>query len=226
MGYSVRRFFRESVRWRIVFLTTVIFITFFITVFPIDIQKTLYDISFTLVFLLGYINSERKHPAILPVSVSAVALLWVSAYLRMPVLFAFSYSLNIVFFGLIVATLVKHLAGSKTVTPRIILESIITYLLIGLIYSMIISLIDHYDPTAFSFPDHNKNAAIAHLNDFIYFTFVTLSTTGYGDIIPMQPYSRSLTILIAITGQMYIAIIIAMIVGKYAAARQNEQSDE
>jgi len=162
----------------------------------------------------------------LPLAISAVILLWISAYFRLQLLFAISYSMNILFFGYVTFYLVKHLATSKAVTPRIILESIISYLLIGLIFSMIISLIFHFDPTSFSFPGSGGALPGTHLDDFIYFTFVTLSTTGYGDIIPAQPYSRSLTILIAITGQMYLAIIIATLVGKYIASRPQDRNEE
>ncbi len=226
MKNSITKFFRESLEWKYVFLGTVIFITFFITIFPNNLQKVLYDISFTLVFVLGYINSDRKHPAILPLSIGAVVLLWVSGYLRLEFLFTFSYIINILLFCVVILTLIRNLADAKTVTPRLILESIITYLLIGLIFAMVISLLDHYDTGAFSHTPNPQEPALSHLNDFIYFTFVTLSTTGYGDIIPLKPIARSLTILIAITGQMYLAIIISMLVGKYAATRRSQQDEE
>ena len=226
MKNSVTKFFRESLEWKYVFLGTVIFITFFITIFPDELQKILYDISFTLVFVLGYINSDRKHPVILPISIGAVVLIWISGYFKLELLFVFSYVLNILFFCMVILNLIRNLADSKTVTPRLILESIITYLLIGLIFAMVISLLDHYDPGAFSHTPNPQEPALSHLNDFIYFTFVTLSTTGYGDIIPLKPIARSLTILIAITGQMYLAIIISMLVGKYAATRRSQQDEE
>ncbi|MEI7491544.1 MAG: potassium channel family protein [Bacteroidota bacterium] len=226
MAFSIIKFFRVGIKWNVVFLSTVVFTIFFIPVFHEPAQKLLYDLAFTLIFLLGFITSDRKHPAFLPIAISAVVLLWISASLKMPVLFAFSYSLNIIFFGFVIMGMVKHLIDAKTVTIRIILESIIIYLLIGLIFAMVISLIDHYDSMAFSFPLSNDNSSVGHLDTFMYFTFITLTTTGFGDIIPKEPYSRSLTIFIAITGQMYIAIIVATLVGKYAAARHEERNEE
>jgi len=220
MNISIKKIFREGIKWNVVFLTSVVFTVFVIPVFPAGIQKLLYDASFTLIFLLGFINSDRKHPAFLPLSISAMVLIWISSKFDLPLLFSFSYSLNILFFVFVIAGMVKHLIVSQTVTPRLILEAIIIYLLIGLIFAMIISLIDHFDSSAFSFPIHDLNTNIGRLNDFIYYTFITLSTTGYGDIIPLKPYSRSIAIFIAITGQMYIAIVIAMLVGKFAAGRQ------
>jgi len=226
MNFTIKKFFREGIKWNIVFLGSVIITVFIIPVFPPTLHRMLYDLSLTMIFLLGFLNSEKRHPAFLPVSVVTVVLLWVSAYLELPVLFTLSYSLNIMFFGIVIIGLIKHLINSKTVTIKIILEAIIIYLLIGLIFAMVISLMDHFDPRAFSFQGRDLSGNGDRLNDFIYFTFVTLSTTGYGDIIPLQPYARSLTIFMAITGQMYMAIIIAMLVGKYAASRQDDKNEE
>ena len=226
MNFSIKRFFREGIKWKVVFLISVIFTVFFVTFFPFALQKVLYDISFTLIFLLGYLNSERRHPVFIPLALSAVVLVWISAYFKLLTLFYFSSSMNILFFAIVVKSLITNLANSKTITPLIILDSIIAYLLIGLIFAMIIGLLDRNDPTAFSFPVSDGKSVILHLDDFIYFTFVTLTTTGYGDITPIKPYARSLSILIAITGQMYIGIIIAMLVGKYAAARHEDRNEE
>ncbi|RLD54311.1 MAG: hypothetical protein DRJ05_14905, partial [Bacteroidetes bacterium] len=51
---------------------------------------------------------------------------------------------------------------------------------------------------------------------YIYYTFVTISTLGYGDITPQGDIGKSLAILISVSGQLYIAIIIAMLVGKFS----------
>jgi len=226
MKLIFKKFFGEGIKWNAVFLSSVVITVFIIPVFPLTFQKVLYDFSFTLIFLLGFLNSERRHPAFLPISICAVVLLWISGYLELPVLFSISYSLNILFFGFVIIGLIRHLIRSKTVTIKIIMEAIIIYLLIGLIFAMIISLLDHYDPRAFSFPNRTDTVTVGHLSDFIYFTFITLSTTGFGDILPIEPYARSLTIFISITGQMYMAIIIAMLVGKYAVSRQDDRNEE
>jgi hypothetical protein len=55
----------------------------------------------------------------------------------------------------------------------------------------------------------------------MYFTFVSLTSTGYGDFLPLTPAAKSLSNLISITGQLYIAIIIATLVGKYLNKSSN-----
>jgi voltage-gated potassium channel len=226
MVTSLKKFFSDGIKWNIIFLLSVLFTVFCVTIFPAYLQKFLYDISFSVIFILGYITSDRKHPAILPLAIASVVMLWISAYFEMKMVFIFSYAMNIIFFISVIVSMIKHLVHSAEVNARLILEAVIIYLIIGLIFSMVVSLIDHFDPGAFTFAHYENVVQAYHLNDFIYFTFVTLTTTGFGDITPVQPYARSLTILIAITGQMYIAIIISMLVGKYAASRLNDRFEE
>ena len=52
----------------------------------------------------------------------------------------------------------------------------------------------------------------------LYYTFMTFTTTGYGDIAPTHPISKSLAVLISVVGQLYVAVVIAMLVGKYASS--------
>lgn len=228
MNTSLRSFFRAGIKWNVIFLFLVIFTIFFIPLFPVRWHKQLFDISYTLIFLIGYLTSDRKHPLFVPLAICAVVLVWVTAYFRLSFLFGFSASMNILFFTMVVLSMIRHLASSGSVNTRIITESIITYLLIGLIYAMVVGLIVLYDPASFSFYNTASQdlGYEAHLSEYIYFAFVTLTTTGYGDVIPLEPYSRSLTILIAITGQMYIAIIIAMLVGKYATQVKVDRNEE
>jgi voltage-gated potassium channel Kch len=56
---------------------------------------------------------------------------------------------------------------------------------------------------------------LSYVSNYIYFGFVTLTTLGYGDVVPLTPAAKSLAIFTSITGQMYVAIIIAALVSKY-----------
>ena len=60
---------------------------------------------------------------------------------------------------------------------------------------------------------------LGHFSEYLYFTFVTFTTLGYGDIVPLTPLARSISILISVCGPLYLAIIIAMLVGKYASQK-------
>ena len=60
------------------------------------------------------------------------------------------------------------------------------------------------------------------LFDYLYFSFVTLTTLGYGDITPLSHLSRSTAVLLAITGQLYMTILIALLVGKFLARSEGK----
>jgi len=52
-------------------------------------------------------------------------------------------------------------------------------------------------------------------HDYIYFSLVTMTTLGYGDVTPVSSSAKSITIMIAVTGQLYLTILVAMLVGKF-----------
>jgi voltage-gated potassium channel Kch len=124
---------------------------------------------------------------------------------------------------LIVVLFILQIARAKTVTPQVIMESINGYLLLGMSFSILITLVCVIDPTAFSFKHlaGEMNPSISYVSNYIYFGFVTLSTLGYGDVVPITPAARSLAIFTSISGQMYVAIIIAALVSKYLGQKSS-----
>jgi hypothetical protein len=56
-----------------------------------------------------------------------------------------------------------------------------------------------------------------NLYNSMYFGFVTFATLGYGDLIPVKQYAKSLSILIAVCGQLYVAVIISLLVGNFSS---------
>ncbi len=124
---------------------------------------------------------------------------------------------NVLFFLIIVIQLIHQVARSKIVSRDVILESINGYLLMGLSGSILVALVDRIQEHAFSF----SNPQVHNFSESIYFGFITQTTIGFGDITPVSDLARLLTITMGISGQLYIAIIIAMLVGKYLS-QQNK----
>jgi uncharacterized membrane protein len=75
-------------------------------------------------------------------------------------------------------------------------------------------------PNAYRFPETIVRPEFV---DFLYFSFVTMTTVGFGDITPTCNETQTLTYLSAVTGQLYVAIVVAMIVGKYIVSNSHEQ---
>jgi voltage-gated potassium channel len=121
------------------------------------------------------------------------------------------------FFLYIVYHLVRQVARSKEVSLDVILESVNGYLLVGLSGSVLFALTSSIQENAFAFATEGTRS----LSDFIYFGFITMTTIGYGEITPLTGLARLLAIILGISGQLYIAIIIATLVGKYLSQQTN-----
>ena len=87
----------------------------------------------------------------------------------------------------------------------------------GLFYTIWVVILNKIQPNSFN----GLDSVTSSLQDVLYFTFVSLTTLGYGDVTPNLPLAKSLSILIAISGQLYVAVIIAMLVGKYASVSKD-----
>jgi voltage-gated potassium channel len=132
-------------------------------------------------------------------------------------IFSLASLANVGFFLYIVFHLVRQVARSKEVNADVILESINGYLLVGLSGSVLLSLVYRIQESSFAFAAEGTR----QLSEFIYYGFITLTTIGYGEITPVTGMARLLAIFTGISGQLYIAIIIATLVGKYLA-QQNK----
>lgn len=89
--------------------------------------------------------------------------------------------------------------------------AIAVYLLLGIAYAQGFLIASHVNPRAIS------GGRITEYRDWIYFSFETLSTLGYGDIVPAGRFSRSLAIAEAISGQLYLAVLIARLVAMHVS---------
>ncbi len=98
-------------------------------------------------------------------------------------------------------------------------------MLLGLTFSLLVTLVAAYYPDAsdFSADLATKGQVAEKSSDFTYYAFVTFTTLGYGDLLPTAPVSKSLATLMGVTGQLYVAVILAMLVGKYSSSRAQSE---
>ena len=113
--------------------------------------------------------------------------------------------------GITLACVVAPAAfGSGRVTYHHIIGAILLYLTIAISFVALFTFIGSLAPKAFSGLSLEDSPALA--SNLIYFSFVTLTTTGYGDIFPVHPIARSLCNLESIFGQLYPATLLARLV--------------
>jgi hypothetical protein len=116
-------------------------------------------------------------------------------------------SFGTILYFYIVVLLVVKLLSYRTITADLIYCAISTYFLIGVMWAGIYMIIEGISPGSFS--------GISEAADLLYFSFVTLTTVGFGDITPQSIIGKRLAIFEAAMGGIYLAVIIAMLVGRY-----------
>lgn len=110
----------------------------------------------------------------------------------------------------------------NTINSNRIIGAISVYFLIGAVWAILYSLVEFAAPGSFKGLSEGSSAEINA--DWTYYSFVTLTTLGYGDILPVSLFSRSLAYMEAIVGQFYIAILVAGLVSAYISNKQTGQS--
>ncbi len=133
------------------------------------------------------------------------------------------YAVHMSFFAVVAAHVLHDVLRADRVTADKLCGAISVYLLLGVIWALIYSTISHLQVEAFTgvWPnsasldqDVHRYEEFSHL---LYYSFVTLTTLGYGDITPISPEARVFTWLEAVVGQLYLAILIAGLVGQHLA---------
>jgi hypothetical protein len=116
-----------------------------------------------------------------------------------------------VFFGLTAAGLFSYLRNSHAIAHAELYTAVNIYLLLGLLWAAIYLAIDAFSPGAIRM----GNDPADRQTELLYFSLITLSTVGYGDIVPLSGTARILTALEGVTGVLYIATTVALLVGRF-----------
>ena len=113
----------------------------------------------------------------------------------------------------------------RRITLDGILASVVVYELIGLVFAQIYTLARLINPVSLQMPPSVAANTENFQVEMIYYSFVTLATLGYGDIVPDTSLTRSVAILEAVIGQFYVAIVVAVLVSAFVAQRMQDQTD-
>ncbi len=149
----------------------------------------------------------------------ALSGIWLDFLLEnMKLLNGFVFIVSLLFYTLILSYLFKTIFNSKQVNQNVLYASISGYILLGLIGALFCRLVNLFYENAYT------STVISELQiaDYVYYSFVTLTTLGYGDIVPTNVQSKALAIFLALIGQLYLTILIAIIVGKFLRDAPND----
>jgi hypothetical protein len=172
--------------------------------------------SFILIAAWRYLENNTRFGRVLIVGTfSIIVLLAVGTFMQRPWVSVVSDFSIVLYCGVLAWIVLMKTFSEGPITIYRIQGSIVVYLLIGLIFANTYQLAFHF------YPNHSfKGLSSADGKEFQYFSFVTLTTVGYGDITPGIPLTRSMANIESLLGQLYPAILIARLVSMEFAQRK------
>ncbi|MFH1878793.1 MAG: potassium channel family protein [Candidatus Omnitrophota bacterium] len=151
----------------------------------------------------------------LALAVPTSILIWADELLDNQVVEILSFSFMMVFSFFAVICIVSHIMSAKKVTRDILAGGVSAYLLIGISWGMLYALLECVHPGSFVINSALESGALDKWSTFNYYSFTTLTTLGYGDITALSIHAQSFAILEAVTGVLFIAVLISRLVGMY-----------
>ncbi len=186
--------------------------------------RILMNIFTTVILVSGvYAVSKKKYVTITAalLALPMIASIWINHFVDRPYLVFIGDCFGILFLAFTVIIILSFIFKEKEVSVNVIYSSIVVYLLIAIMWAFVFSVIESIHPGSFEI---GKDQIEIGRSLFLYYSFVTITTLGYGDITPITSIANSFSFLEAVTGQLYIAILIARLVGIHIAQSMNKKS--
>ncbi len=182
------------------------------------LQRILLNIMFLIVVssaIRSLSGSKIRMWATIVLGVAAYALSWVDELQSSKWVTGSANACIFAVFVLLISTLATTVFGKGPVDANRIVGAVSIYFLIGLAWAFVYALIELMSPGSFKMASGGPiiETRPGFVNEFIYFSNVTLTTLGYGDVIPLTSPARMFATLEAMIGQLYVAIVIARLVG-------------
>jgi len=181
---------------------------------------TLSAVLITSIYALH--GSRRAFVIGIVVVVPALLGKWLSFFAAHQILVSASRGFAIMLFILTTWNIIRYLMTEREVTADTLYGAVSAYLLLGLIFGTAYGIVETVSPGSFanlpvdSVDGRGLGSASIALD---YFSLVTLTTLGYGDVTPLSQMARSLAVLEAVAGQFYLAVLVARLVGLFMAGR-------
>ena len=190
--------------------------------------RPLTSVFFSFILITGAIAASRNRffrTLVFSWGLLSFIFVWVRYLFPHQTLIFVAYCLAIFFLLLLTSLILSQALREGETTSHRIMGAVAGYLLLGLIWYLAYHLVALYIPGAFviqgSSAPGDEQSLQSHL---FYFSFVTLTTLGYGDIVAVHPFARMLVILEGVTGQLFPAILIARLVSLQVQSKRKTQS--
>jgi hypothetical protein len=209
------------------FLLILILVLF--VVFPLAhlgmVEHFLVDVGFSLMLISGALATHRTKfltSLIIVLTIAALAVHWLTMYLsafHCPLLDAFFLAAC---FAAFFVVLMLQIFRAGPITLHRVLGAVAAYISIGITWGFLYYATSLLSPGAVRFDSPLQDYTIP-VSRYIYFSFTTLTTLGYGDVISVHPPARSLAVAESLIGQLYPAILIAGVLGMALQTRSRAE---
>lgn len=209
---------------RFLFLIVLIVMLIVLAPFIQDFIRLSYFIQlfFSIIFIttIYAVSQKRKHIIIAVIlSIPTILALWSNEIAINNTLITIGYICGLILFAFVIILILKYVFSEQIVTRQTISAAIAVYLLIALMWTFIYRLIAMLYPGSFAIAHSELQGVV---NIYIYFSLVTITTLGYGDITPIGSHAISLAVLEAVTGQIYLVVVVAWFVGMYVSRKSKK----
>ena len=171
-----------------------------------------------IVISMLYAFSHKKGQVIVGMflAIMMLASLWSQYFYQNKGIAVFGMIAGALFIALVIANLLSFILKAEAVNREIIYAAMLLYLLAALLWAFVYTVIDLVDPASFNI---DLSRPQEYLSVFQYYSFVTITTLGYGDITPGTEVAKAFSALEAVVGQLYLVVAVAWLVGMYVSKK-------
>jgi hypothetical protein len=203
--------------WLVCYYLLLPYIGWFGDVLPLVDAEFFKVLLFMGILLTGIraVSEDPRHFRIgLAIGIPTMIADWVAYFIPSPELAVCIQVAYLVFTGYVGIRVFGYVLAPGEVNLDRMFAAISVYVLIGLGFAIVFGIIESLQPGSFS--GHSTDGSSRHSAELLYYSFVTLTTLGYGEITPVAPQVRSLATIEAMMGVFYVAILVARLVALYS----------
>ena len=182
--------------------------------------RILIDIFLSAIVLaMLYVITGKKHLLLFGrlLAVAMLVTLWLKYFTNYNVFAAISMMVGIIFTIVVTGCALGFITRSETVSREVIYAAMLVYLLVAQLWALVYTFLHLTDPASFNLPRGQGDFLL-----FEYYSFVTLTTLGFGDITPLTRVAKAFSVLEAVIGQLYLVVVVAWFVGMHVSRKSNE----
>jgi voltage-gated potassium channel len=209
------------IRHRFIFLLAAIFLLLAVTPFIEGFVRLRFlfnaFLSAVLVSAVYALSQRIRNLAIAALlAVPMLISLWAQYFVRSDAMFLIGRVCGVFFIAFTIFHILRYIFQESEVTKDTIAGAAAVYMLFALMWSFLYGVLNFFEPGSFAI---SAAQTLEERNIFLYYSFVTITTLGYGDITPVTYIATSLAVLEAVVGQLYLVVLVAWLVGMYVSKK-------